>query len=979
MSSKILAFVVAASLAGVPAAVAQDFPPTLGDYRITSWMGGDGITLGEVRALAQDADGYLWLATERGLVRFDGFRFATSGIVAGSTPLPMATTRAVYVGRDGSLWVGYGEGHGVYRVLHGQVQAIHLQGQIEGFVNVITEDRSGTLWIGHSEGLHRLRGDRWERVPLPTVAQPAVRDLEEDRDGRMWVASVGGLYREARTGGFERASQGEPSRGISEDGQGRLWTTDDVGGFRPAGDVAPGRLFEARGMDLFHDRRGNLWVTTIGQGIWHVRYDAGGGAPLVRRATVQNGLASDENSVIFEDRDGNIWVASLQGLNRLSPFKVNALPDIGVVRTLAFGPDKTAWAATGAGLVALSDVTAESTGTTRPVSKVAISALHTSSDGTVWVATQTGLHRLVNSRLERVRAEGPRLTRITSMTSDRRGTLWISDSAHGLVRFADGRLEVAAAPARPLFTYVDRADRVWLALENGTVSVLDPDGRARHYGREQGLAHDTISAIHQDLRGDIWVGGNAGLSLLQGERFQTLTSRNGLPGLQGRPSVTGVVDDDSGDLWVAIAYVGFIRLEREEIARGMSDPAFQVHYRVYNSSHGVGYTDSFHNGNTAVRAPDGELWIMTSRGVTVLDPERLRSDASPEPGRPRIEGVTADERFFGAVGAELPPRTSRLRIDYTVVSLSSSERYRFRYRLDGYDTDWIDGTTYRQASYTNLPPGAYRFRLQASSNATTWTDAEVPWSFSIRPTFYQTSWFSALCALASLLAVMGLWQVRVRKVRKEVALVFGERIRVAREIHDTLLQSIVGISLQVDAAARDVRHQPARAEARLTGMQKQIEGSVREARQAIWDLRSPSIEAHGLVGALRATGSRLTAGTVDFALTVTGTPRPCPPHVETQALRIGHEAVLNAVRHAEARQVRIEIGFDDALLRLRVADDGRGFQDPMPASSFLRKHYGLVNMKERAADAGGRCRIESTPGAGVEVIAEFPLTPVAQA
>jgi signal transduction histidine kinase len=360
----------------------------------------------------------------------------------------------------------------------------------------------------------------------------------------------------------------------------------------------------------------------------------------------------------------------------------------------------------------------------------------------------------------------------------------------------------------------------------------------------------------------------------------------------------------------------------------------------------------------------------------VLDPRELRSSPDGAPGPPRIEGLTAnDRRYSPTAGLVLPPRTSRLKIDYTVMSLSSLERIRFRYRLDGFDTQWVDGTGPRQALYTNLPPGAYRFRLQSSANSATWDGAEAGLSFSIEPMFYQTGWFYSVCAMALALLGMWAWRLRMRQARKALALVYGERLRLSREIHDTLLQSLFGVGLQLDAASHQLRDSPSFAlvRAHLQRIQRQIEDYISEARQSIWDLRSPTLERRNLVEALQHTGENLTAGKVDFVLTVTGAPRPCPSKLETHVLRIGHEAIMNAVRHADAQRVEIEIGFEDRRLRLRVADNGRGFDARQTRTAGGLGHYGLMSMQERAADAGGRCTIESMPGAGVQVIAEFPI------
>jgi hypothetical protein len=402
----------------------------------------------------------------------------------------------------------------------------------------------------------------------------------------------------------------------------------------------------------------------------------------------------------------------------------------------------------------------------------------------------------------------------------------------------------------------------------------------------------------------------------------------------------------------------------------MQKPAHIPHYQVYNPAFGADYPHAS-RGPSAKLAPSGELWYVGGRGVTVLDLGELRTRRSE--ARAHIEGITVDgERYVGVTS--LAPRTSRLRIDYTVVNLSSSgNRVQFRYRLDGFDTDWVDGTVPRQAYYTNLGPGTYRFRLQTSTNAVSWSDAESTWSFAIQPTFYQTKWFYCFCAIALIPCIVGGWRLRLHYVKKELAVVFGERIRLSREIHDTLLQGLVGLALQLEAASRSVQTSSL-IRGRLAEMRGQVEDYIREARRSIWDLRSPSLDKHGFVGSLRDAGARLTAGKVQFVFKVTGASRSCPSRVELQALRIGQEAVINAVRHGKARQIRMEVRFTNDRLCLSIADDGQGF-DAEALSIDRTTHCGLASMVERAADVGGTCYIQSHVGTGVNVHAEFPLAP----
>jgi signal transduction histidine kinase/streptogramin lyase len=741
-------------------------------------------------------------------------------------------------------------------------------------------------------------------------------------------------------------------------------------------------------MRLLHDREGNLWVATYSQGLWQVRdLSNNRSTPMVRRATARTGMLSDEGSAFLEDRAGNIWVGADQGLNRLTPLKLSHVVDIGVVVSIAIGGDGTVWTGTASRLIAIAPSIANVPGQVRVIGSSPVRTVHAASDGTIWAATAEGLQSVVNGRLRPASISGPPLTRITSIASDRRGAVWVIDEQQGLVHLANGhRDRIAAATAglsaRPLFVHIDGGGRAWVAFEGGVVRAIDTDGLVHQYGTAEGLPHTTVYAIQDDELGNVWVGGNGGLSLLGGDRFHTLAMG------QGPPEVLAMTTDNIGSLWIADRF-RILRFGRDDLVKAMRDPSFRLRYAEYAEREGVAGAPRWLSADNAARAPNGTLWFVTARGLTVVDTVRLQNELSAPPERPRIEGATADERRVRAdAGALLAPRTGRLRIDYTLLSLSSSNfGTRFRYRLDGFDTDWVDGTTTRQAFYTNLSPGPYRFRLQAmvdsrpdllgQTNRADWDQGETTWSFSIQPMFYQTAWFYGLSAVALVLIAVSAWQLRLHQVRRAFSAVFDERMRVSREIHDTLLQSFVGIGLQLDSASRDLDDSSSGVREQLVRARKQIEECVTEARNSIWDLRSPALDKEGLIGALRTAGERLTAGKLRFSLTVTGTPRQIPSNLEMQLVRIGHEAVMNTVRHSHAQRVQVEVGFDDRFVRLHVSDDGWGFDPERQKPNGTATHYGLVMMRERAACAGGRCTIESSPGSGVQVFAEFPLLPQA--
>jgi nitrate/nitrite-specific signal transduction histidine kinase len=310
-----------------------------------------------------------------------------------------------------------------------------------------------------------------------------------------------------------------------------------------------------------------------------------------------------------------------------------------------------------------------------------------------------------------------------------------------------------------------------------------------------------------------------------------------------------------------------------------------------------------------------------------------------------------------------------------MLNLTSQLKSRFRYRLEGFDASWTDAGSERQAVYTNLPPGRYRFHVMANNEGNRWADSAVAWDFSIRPMFYQTAWFFAACTMTVVLAVWTSWRFHLRQVRREFSLLLKERARLSRELHDTLLQNLVGVALQCEAIAREPDVLAPSGKERFIRMRKEVEEQIREARQSIWDLRSPTLEIRDLAVALQNVAKHAGAGEeVAFQFSVRGAPRPCTPKIEEQLLRIGQEAVVNAVRHGRAHQVNMELRYARASVALRVSDNGCGF-DPDRFARNPNGHCGLISMKERAADIGGTLTIVSSAAQGTEVEMTVPTTP----
>ena len=971
------ALLLAAALSFGPAvrvACGAELRGVFTDYSLTTWGPAEGLSSSAIWAIAQTEEGYLWLGTDAGPIRFDGVRFVPWETL-GLPPLTNVAVRALSSTRDGSVWFGFGAQGGVVRLHGGEVRHYGPnEGLEEGAVTMLFEHPDGTLWAGNQRGLYSLVANRWERFEdgLPATA---VYSAHVDRSGSFLVGTAMGTFR--RNPGerhFERAGiSSEAVQGISEDGSGTLWVSDQIVGFRRLQESgAPVHSTErARGSRLLHDRRGNLWVGTFSRGLWRVPPGPKKQTPTIEKTTALTGFSVTS---LYEDREGNLWAGTANGLNRLTPYKVTAITDLGLVRGVEASPDGSVWVGTFDALFRFHDGDVNLRDGPEVLS-APLSAMHADAHGTLWVATEQNLFRFDEGRLSPVPLPGGRQAReIRSIASDSQGGLWIHDLEQ-VSRLHGDRLEPLILPLHLrgvgiTVTYADRSGQVWFAFANGWIGVVSRGGPARFYGPHDGLGAGVYRTIYQDQSGVIWLGGVEGLTRFADERFATLHAANGFPA----GSVTAIVDDDAGCLWLAIQGEAIVQIRRTELERALASPSYRPQYSVYDNFDGLAGTPRWYEHRSAVRATDGRLWFVGGRGVTVIDPATLPVE-SASPVRVRIESAYIDERRVPTVSqTELPPRTTRLEIQYAVPNLASRLKTKFRHRLEGFDADWIEAGARTEAFYTNLPPRKYQFKVAASNDDGTWAEPVAVWDFSIAPMFYQTTAFAVLCFAAAILAVAGIWHLHLRQVRQRFALLIGERARLSREIHDTLLQSLVGVALQLDVIANDLESSAPPAREQFVRMRKNVEEYIREARQSIWALRSLKLGCTDLAAALREAGEQASSRLpVEFRLTVQGTTRRCPAKVEEQLLRIGQEAILNAIRHAQPKEVCVELQYNDESVILRVLDDGHGF-NPEHVVAEAEGHYGLVSMKERAEEIGGGFKISSSIGRGTEVETVVPAS-----
>ena len=934
-------------------------------FAVSGWSATDDGTLGPVRALAQDASGYLWLGTDSGLLRFDGFHFTAADAV--SPGLPRTPVRALFVAPDGDLWIGLGNGAGAFVLRNGRfVAAGHPP--ITGTVNAITQDGTGDIWLGHDAGLLRLHSSTWSAIG-GAVGTARVYHLRS-HEGGFEIGTANGLFSLDRNGNVVRdPDAGDGIIRSTLEHRGHTWVTDPLRGVRelhPAG--AASSPLAGRGFHLLRDVRNDLWVTTVGQGLWRIR--GGDLANGVERLTLQNGLLSDGVWSMLEDREGNLWIGTHEGLNRLTPHTVTPLVELGITSSIVRS-GTAMWLASSEGLFRFTRAGHAGEFTRELYPLQGVRTVHADHAGTIWAAGTGGIYRLSNGRFSRLPVPaGLPFNRVTALASDSRDSLWLADAAQGVWQYAAGRLTPYPLPpasraARITAMQGDAHGTMWIAFAGGTLMAVDPDGAPRTFGERDGLPHDQINGFYEDARTGFWVAGSQGISHFAEGRFVTVGTGQGLPGRR----VLGITG--SGDsLWFPMGDIGIGRLRFDEFERAASNRDYQVRVRILDTSDGLAGVPTTLDTRTAQQSDDGRLWFVTGRGATVIDPRAV--DEQPRVSGPvRVEAAIADDARFTAPGTRLPAGTRRLRLDYTALSLTSADRLRFRYRLEGFDDDWRDAGTRRQAFYTNLPPRTYRFRVQAADPEGGWTAQAAEWPLTIAPMFYQRPAFFAMCAVALLLLVAAAWQVRLRQVRREFSLVLAERARLGRDMHDTLLQSMAGVALQIDSVSRAPGTTPDSRE-QLLSIRRELEDSIVDARQTIWNMRGASAGDADLIAALEHAGARATAGTaVRFRLGVTGTPRRYGEAIERELLRIAQEALANAVRHARATTVNVSLTYADASVTLRVVDDGTGFEQQASRSAT---HFGLASMRERAEQLGGRFNLTTHAGAGTEIETTIPVS-----
>ncbi len=918
----------------------------------TSWTESEGAMVPYITAVAQSTDGYLWLGTRQGLLRFDGLHLVPWNPLPGEA-LPDKSIDSLAASAGGGLWIGT-KGR-IVRLEHGHlVQYTIMNGSPDGGIAAMVEDRAGRLWAGNvrpkakAGGLVLLDNGRVKTYGTENGLQkPEVLSLFFDHEGTLWVGTLGGFCKwDAREA---RCHPVRPPFAAAQD-------AETLG--PPA--QKPFRLVKA----ILQDRQGTMWLGTVGQGLIRVRDDR------FESFSRKDGLSSDDVEALAEDREGNLWVGTSNGFDRFREPKVAKWTTfeglsgnfITAVCSTRGGDVWVGAFSRGLNRIRGNQIVRYSRSSGLPNDTVF--SLHEDVNGTLWAGTGKGLARLSGERFVEVPVvdHSPFLSQ--TMTSVRSGVLWLADSNRGLARLRDGRVEEWQAEGMPSDAVYrlgsSRNGDLWVGYIKDGIAVIRGDSVVQTYTAETGLAAGAVQAIYEDRAGSMWIGTREGLSRIRNGRWTTWTAKQRVP-LGGIQAMT---EDDGGHLWL-VTPAGMLLLTLEDLSRTPDGVPASLFFSTYGPDDGIRIADIPGTMDPRLaKSVDGRLWLSTGDGVATIDPASIRTNTLAPPIS--IEQLIVDGKRMDVTAHDIRFRGRAVQIDYTALSLTSPEAVRFRYQLEGFDRDWVEAGTRRQIVYANLPPADYRFHVIASNNDGVWNQEGAVLSFRCEPYFYQTRLFSALCLCALGLSVWGVVRLRVGQIRSRFQLVLAERTRLTREMHDTLLQGFAGVVYQLEAASRQAATAPDLSKKRVERALEQADQSLREAREALSSMRLSALEHSTLSEALLATGKQILEGTpARFDMDVTGRVRQLPYDIQANLYIIAREAINNALNHARPESVTLELAYSRDSVRLTVEDDGVGFD---PDNTPVREdHWGLGGMRERARLIGARLTVQSERGLGTKI------------
>jgi ligand-binding sensor domain-containing protein/signal transduction histidine kinase len=968
----------------IDSAYAIDPNRAISQYVRDRWGVAQGFPSGPVYAITQTADGYLWIGTEAGLVRFDGRSFRLIKDTSGA--FTTTSVRSLAPDKDGSLWLRLAD-RTIVRYRDGVFENPTPDRDSSKGVYVLGRNSTGEILVakivdvipGKAPGIlvpMVFRDDKFERMAAGSrEMRSAVMALAQTPNGDFWMGTrESGLFR--FTGGdMVGVRRGLPDLKINclfPKGDRDVWIGTDSGVARWNGSSVdtkgiPDLLSHVQALSIVGDRDGNIWVGTDSLGLIRIN---GAGLDSLRGP---DGVSNEAVTALFEDREGSLWIGGADGVERLgdSAFVTystpEGLPTDGSHPVFVDSEDRL-WFPPVSGGLWWAKGTQHGRVTLDGLDHDLVYSL-AGGNGDLWVGRQRGglmrlsIHANAMTARTYTKSDGLAQDSVYSVYRARDGSVWAGTLSAGVSLLRNGRftnysVDQGLASSTVASILEDSDGTMWFATPSGLSSFSK--GRWESYGVRDGLPSENIDCLLQDSTGVLWVGTAAGIAFRDQGSFRVPARR---PPELSAP-VLGMAEDQYGLLWIATSD-HVLRVRRGQLWQGSLGDG---DLREYGIPDGLRGTEGVKRHQSVFRDRLDRIWFSLNRGISVVDPTRLTRNSVPT--IVHVQALSADGNpiDIGKV-THLPGGRQRITFNSAALSFSAADRVRYRYMLDGYDRDWSAPVATREASYTNLSPRTYRFRVQASNPDGSWNQAESAINIKVDPLFWQTWWFGSGAVVALILLVVACYRIRINHLTERLNLQFEnrltERIQVARDLHDTLLQTIQASKLVADNALSGQTNQ-----IRMRDTLEQVSGflsqAIQEGRLALSSLRNSTTQQNDLVEAFRRAGEECRMERqIEFDLAVEGASRQMHPIVRDEVYRVGYEAIRNACTHADASRLVVELSYVQNLV-LRVRDNGKGIPRDIAANGKAG-HFGLLGMRERAAKLRARLTFSSPQGSGTLV------------
>ena len=958
-----------------------------------AWTTEDGLPQNSIHQTLQTRDGYLWIATEGGLARFDGLNF-TVFRREDQPDFPSDDIACLAEDTTGALWIGTTDG--LLRYNGGHFSQVSL-GAVPGPPSVISlaAAQDGSVLALTAGGIvHIVDGHATPLEGAPT----SIATLSAAPGQTVWITAGSSLLQYSQGRLLNRghlSSAGTPLE-VQIDRSGAIWlrSSSELFSQNLSQLAVPSRDRASRSVTglasimplvttFFYDDAGSLWLGTR-HGLFVAKLP--GGAPVQVAEIGDRSVLS-----ISRDREGDLWIGTeADGLHILRSQKVEQISGLGdhLLTALTQTGDGTLWIGTrDDGLrvykaaVGAAPAAAYTPKLAGPLTSQLVLSLAAGTHDDVWVGTLDGLDHIDRGRVDRYSsADGLPDDVIRSLLVDRDGSLWIG-TRRGLVHWRGTRgtpfRPIGALPGQLIGAMLSEslsqaatatARPLWVATLDGLSRIQGDPANPTIQSYKLGVGSGTavITSLAEDASGTLWIGTRShGLAALTASGVQSLPSAS-LP-----KNINSLLTDTEGHLWMGTPR-GIFRGSLEDLRHCLTHSDCAPSVARFGYADGMPTEETTASGHpAAIRAQDGRLWFATAKGIAALNPGGMHETT--------VAPAIVIERFLvdnqsqslAAQPLRLPFGHTSLTVEYVGLSFAAPSRVRYRYRLEGFDPQWTEAGVRRTAFYTNLPPGSYTFRVQAANSDGVWNRAGADLAFTILPPFYRRTLFYALVVLALASLAYAIYYLRVRRLRSQFDAVLAERGRIAREIHDTLAQNFVGISIQLQIAEQLLSlNNPAAIGEQLRQTRALVQEGLDDARQSIWELRA-SVAQDSLPTRIARAAERAAREEVRQQVKIGGIYRPLDAGIEKEVLRIAQEALANVTRHARATEVKVELRYESDRLQLAVMDNGSGF-DPDAVSS-VDDHFGLQGMRERAAALAATLSVTSSPGDGTSVCLTVPL------